>query len=299
MKRVAFFTEPAWAFGAIHYALCKELYSYGIDADIIDWHKSYTLEQFKKFNDIYDIFVTNPCTALKILIEDYKISPNKIVSIAHGIRDVRLGLEVKNNFNSLLKLAVVSPSIKNYAISCGVTKKIEVVRNGIHFHRFYSEIPDRLETLAYAGGLKHSSIDESKDFKRRHLALKLSECTGLPLIHHDFMPFEEMPSYYKRTHSVVVPSDEGEACGLPLMESAAAGRLPISAKIGVLSEFDNPPGLILPLDEEGFVNEGTERIKELVANPDKYRSMCKESQDFAREYYDWKFVIKDWANLFL
>lgn len=94
-KRIAFFTYPEWAFGAIHYGLCKELYKYGIDADVIDWTRCYTLDEFKEFNDLYDLFVTTPCTGLQGLINNYKIPPSKIVSIAHGIRDVRIGLVKK------------------------------------------------------------------------------------------------------------------------------------------------------------------------------------------------------------
>lgn len=298
-KRVAFFTYPEWAFGAIHFALCKELYSYGIDADVLDWTKVYTHEEFKELSDLYDIFVTTPCTGLHALINSYGIPSSRIVSVAHGIRDIRLGLDVKNDFNSLLKFAVISPSIKDYAIKAGITKDIQVVRNGIHFNRFYQPTPKKLEVLGYAGNLQHFNVSEGKDCKRRHLAVKLSELTNLPLTHHGFVPFQKMPLYYRKVHSVVVPSDASEACGLPLMESAAAGRLPISAKIGILSEFDNPTGLILPLDEEGFISEGTERIKQLIGDPNKYRSLCKDAQDFARQNYDWSAVIEGWANLFI
>lgn len=298
-KRVAFFTEPAWAFGAIHYALCKELYRYGIDADIIDWRKSYTIEEFRDFIDIYDIFVTTPNTSVVALINQYGVPREKIIAIAHGIQDVAIGLNLNINFDSLLGFATISRVVLNYARQSGITREIKLVRNGIHFDRFYRPVPNKLENLGYAGALAHYNIDGSTDCKRRHLALKLSVTTGLPLIPHHFVSFERMPLYYARTTSVVVPSDASEACGLPLMESAAAGRLPISAKIGILSEFDNPPGLILPLDEEGFISEGTERIKQLIGDPNKYRSLCKDAQDFARQNYDWSAVIEGWANLFI
>ena len=46
MIKVLFFFENAWAFGSIHNALAKELYPYGIHADIIDWASRYVLEEF-------------------------------------------------------------------------------------------------------------------------------------------------------------------------------------------------------------------------------------------------------------
>ena len=105
-----------------------------------------------------------------------------------------------------------------------------------------------------------------------------------------------MPNYYPLVDCVMVTSNY-ESCGLPLMEAAASGRLPISSKVGILNEFDNPPGLILPMNEEEFVSEGVEKMKELINNPTRFRQMCQGAQDFAREHYDWKSVIGMWVDL--
>jgi len=300
-KRVAFYTFSRWAFGSIHSALCKELYDYDIDADIIDWTELYTDDEWKDFGRIYDIFVTVPSDAVASLISHH-IPYSKIIAVAHGERDIDGGLYYQNDFDALLGYAAVSPSLIEYSKKKGISREMKLLRNGIVFDRYYHPIPSSLSVLGYTGSLKHHSFDNSQDCKRSYLVTQIAEKLNLPLAlaqpqDKTLRSYLRMSEYYSSVDCIIVSSNASETCGLPLMESAAAGRLPISARIGITCDFENPPGLILPLDEEGFVSEGVEKIKELVANPKKYRNMCKEAQDFAREYYDWKAVIGMWVDL--
>lgn len=300
-KRVAFYVELRWAFGSIHSALCKELYDYGIDADILDWSQLYTDDEWKDFNQIYDLFVTILSSGVASLVQN-NIPYQKIIAVAHGESDIDAASYYKNDFDKLLGYAGISPSLIQYSKSLNVSREMKLLRNGIIFDRFYSPISSNLSTLGYAGSLIHPSFGGKGNFKRSHLVSQISEKLNIPLIiaqpqDGTNRSFIRMPEFYTQVDCIIVSSDTAESCGLPLMEGAAAGRLPISSRIGITCDFDNPPGLILPLDEEGFVSEGVERIKELIANPKKYRSMCKDAQEFAREHYDWKTVIGMWADL--
>lgn len=300
-KRVAFYTLSKWAFGTIHSALCKELYEYDIDADIIDWTEIYTDDEWKDFDRIYDLFVTMPSDGVASLIS-HNIPYQKIIAVAHGERDIDGALHYGNDFNALLGYAAVSPSLVEYSKKVGILREAKLLRNGIVFDRFYRPVSSSLKIIGYAGSLNHHSFDNTKNCKRSHLVTQIAEKLNLPLViaqpqDGTTRSYLRMPEYYSQVDCIIVSSDTSESCALPLMEAAASGRLPISARIGITCDFDNPPGLILPLDEEGFVSEGVERMKELMDSPKKYQSLCKEAQDFAREHYDWKAVIGMWADL--
>lgn len=300
-KRVAFYTLSRWAFGSIHSALCKELYEYDIDADILDWGQSYTPDEWKDFDRIYDLFVTTPSDGVGSLVNNH-IPYHKIIAIAHGERDIDGGIHYQNDFDSLLGYAAVSPSLVEYSKRLGITREMKVVRNGIVFDRYYNQIPSNLSVLGYAGSLNHHSFDNSKDCKRSYLVTQIAEKLNIPLViaqpqDGTLRSYLRMPEYYSQVDCILVSSNASESCALPLMEAAASGRLPISARIGITCDFENPPGLILPMNDEDYVYEGVEKINELIKNPKKFRSMCKDSQDFAREHYDWKAVIGMWADL--
>lgn len=93
MLKVLFFTENGWAFGSIHHGLCKELYKYGIFANLLDWTKEYSREEFDLLNSTYDLFVTNAPAVMHL--NHNGIPPEKIIIIAHGQLDL---LVANNNF---------------------------------------------------------------------------------------------------------------------------------------------------------------------------------------------------------
>ena len=69
-----------------------------------------------------------------------------------------------------------------------------------------------------------------------------------------------MPGYYGTIDCLMVSSTINESCGLPLLEAAAAGRVPISTMVGINLDVPKPTGYILPMDEMGYVKYGTELI---------------------------------------
>ena len=139
MPRVAFFTYTEWAFGSIHKALCKELYKCGIQADIIDWNRQYSRDEFKFLLDTYDTFVTTPSNAPQIL-HTYGVPWGKMILIAHGREDIQMcAQEYIIPYNFLKGYGVIAKNlvetIRGYNIDCDV----KVLQNGVSFDTFYKK----------------------------------------------------------------------------------------------------------------------------------------------------------------
>ena len=105
-----------------------------------------------------------------------------------------------------------------------------------------------------------------------------------------------MPDFYGKVDCVMV-SSVYESCSLPLLESAAAGRLPMSTNVGITENLPNTPGFLLPMEADHYVEKGTAMVTVLKDSPALFHSKCKEAQEYAREYYDWSKVVENWAKL--
>jgi len=294
--RIAFFTYPEWAFGAIHLSLVKELHKEGIEANIIDWNRSWSREEFQMFSRIYDVFVTVPGNAVPCL-HSYGIPNERIIAIAHGRYDIQSALAHNNDINTFLKWGGVSPDLAQYALGCGVTRPMDIALNGINFDYFYRKPSTSLNTIGYGGAIEYvNHLDGNKDIKRGYLIKEISDKLDIPVNIVTPRSFLAMPDYYKDVDCVMVSSTE-ESCGLPLMEGAAAGRLPISTLVGVSRDYDNAPGITLPMDAKEYVDNAVEIIDTMRAFPDVFKTMCIHAQDYAREHYDWSKRISDWVKL--
>lgn len=298
--KIAFFVESKWAFGSIHTSLIKELYSKGIDADLIDWDIVYSKEDWINFNEIYNCFVTVTCSSIPMLLS-WGIPCEKIIGISHGYYDIAfLDNETIDNLHKLKKIGTINKNLKTYIEQRNNNVEVEVLQNGIHFDSFYSPVSNSLSSIGYAGAFdSREKNPHAEDWKRGYLAQNLCNQTGTKFVISPSLHYLSMPNFYKTIDSVIVSSTEIEACGLPLMESAAAGRLPISAHVGITTNFNNPPGMILPIEEEAFISNGVEIINELKSNPQKFTRKCKEAQEFARAYYDWSCIIDDWVDFLI
>ena len=296
--RIAFFTYSEWAFGAIHNALCKELYKVGIYANILDWNKQYTREEFDAFLELYDVFVTVPGNAVPCLLS-YGVPYDRIIAVAHGRFDIQAGLSHNNDFNAFRKYGGVSPDLAEFGRTHGVTRHMQVAKNGIHFDYYYRKPSTELRTIGYGGALEYKNqFDGGKDLKRGYLVKQISDTSGIPVNLVTPRSYMAMPTYYKDVDCVMVSSTE-ESCGLPLMEAAAAGRLPVSTPVGVARDYKNAPGIVLPFDEVVFVSEGAQQLMLLRNDSETFHKMCVDAQDFARQNYDWSVRIWDWVLLFV
>ena len=297
MKRIAFFTYNEWAFGSIHKALIKELYKNGIDSNIIDWNISYSREEFNAFMDTYDVFVTVPGNAITALLS-YGVPYSSIIAIAHGRYDIQFGISEGNDFNALRAYGGVSLDLSHFSQQNGINKEFYVVRNGINFDEFYRPVAEHLNVIGYSGVIEkdnpHSNI---KDWKRGYLVQDIASKTDTKLLLPSKRSHLAMSAYYKDIDCLMVSSTEQESCGLPLLEAAAAGRLPISTLTGINRDFDKPTGIILPMEEEGYLSGGINCINLLKENPHLFNQLCTNAQEFARMHYDWSIVLDDWITL--
>jgi len=299
MKKILFYTQNRWAFGSIHHGLCKELYKHNIYANLLDWTETYTPEEFELLNNTYDLFVTMPEAVLS-LHYNYGIPLNKIIAVAHGQWDILLAKQEANMdfYPELHSYAVISEVLKNKSIEFNISVVPKVVEVGIHFDVFYQPIHNSLKNIGY-GGAKETINFFGEEIKRGHLVERvISNIEDLNLVSHKFYNHFCMPGYYNKIDALVMSSTE-EAGGLPAMESAAAGKLIIGTPVGYFEENGkHGGGVLVPLDELGFLNETRKNLLYYRDNPNEYREKCQEIQHYAREYYDWSKTIHSWVELF-
>ncbi len=297
MKRIAFFTYNEWAFGSIHKALIKELYKNGIDSNIIDWNVSYSREEFNAFMDTYDVFVTVPGNAVTALLA-YGVPYSSIIAIAHGRYDIEFGLSEGNDFNAFRAYGGVSLDLADFSHKNGITRDFYVVRNGINFDEFYRPVAEQLNVIGYSGVIEkdnpHSKI---KDWKRGYLVKEVAAKTNTKLLLPSQRSHLAMAAYYKDVDCLMLSSTEQESCGLPLLEAAAAGRLPISTLTGINRDFEVPTGVVLPMEEDRYLFAGINAINTLKENPKFFKQLCTNAQEFAKMHYDWSVVIDGWITL--
>jgi hypothetical protein len=293
--KVAFYTYPEWAFGTIHEALCRELYKYGVIAHIIDWNREYSERDFESFATLYDVFVTVPGSAVSLLKQRCGLTDDRIVVIAHGKYDVEYGLQQGQSFNSFKGYAVVGNSVREFSQSLGVTREPKVLRNGVHFDMFYREATASLSTLGYGGAMSYNSFDQKTEIKRGWLAADVAERTGLafsPVANRHYLT---MPSYYESVSCVLMTSSE-ESFGLPMIEAAAAGRLPVGTEAGIFKDCPDA-GIVLPVEAQQFTEGASKAILERLTDPELCRNDCLKFQEYARYNFDWSIVAPAWIDV--
>jgi glycosyltransferase involved in cell wall biosynthesis len=162
---------------------------------------------------------------------------------------------------------------------------------------FYSKIHSELKTLGYAGLTERINFS-GIEIKRGHLVQQvINEIEGINLVVHGNYNHLCMPSYYKTIDALIMSSSE-EAGGLPIMEAAAAGRLVLGTPLGNFEHNASKGGGIeLPLSEIEFVQKAKEYLVYYRDNPLEYKQKCESIQQFARENYDWSYVINKWIEL--
>jgi hypothetical protein len=297
MKKVIFFFENNWAFGSIHRSLEKELYKHDIYSNILDWAVLYTAEEMKYLIDSYDYFVTSS-GEVEILIK-YGVPLEKIISVAHAAIDIFKAnandIPAKTGYYNIHNYAVITPELKYLAQFSGATKDVKVVRNGVHFDYFYSNPSKELNKIGYATSFRSTNFF-GQDKKRGYLVetcAKMSNCIFNPIKDQHFL---SMPGYYRSVDCVIQSAME-EACGLSMLEAAAAGRLCIGTNTGYI-KYNTSGAIVLPIEENSFVRQAIEVINYYKDNPKHYQEKCLEIQEYAKNNYDWSVVINDWIELF-
>lgn len=294
--KILFFTQNRWAFGSIHHGLCKELWKYGHYANLLDWDIGYGRNEMKAIADTYDVFITQPDGVESL--ESYGIPLDRIVAVGHGEWDIHYAKQnAKKDFYPLLRgFGVISNVLEQKCAEIGLSRVPEVVQLGLHTCLYDFAIPDRLESVGYAGALASNNW-HGTEIKRGWLVEKACQKAGLPLEKKEIWNNLAMPGYYNQVDAVVMSSIE-EAGGLPMMECAAAGRLPIGTPVGYFAENAiNGAGVLVPMDAEEFVEVTASTLFAYKNNPAMYRAKCAEAREYAIQNYDWGVRIAEWINL--
>lgn len=296
---VLFYAEPTWAYGAIHYELCKHLFKYNINAFLTPWNIVYKTEELKDFKNYFEYILT-PCHGYRALTQFYPpnlIDPAKIICVAHSESDI---LQIKDFFDEkevfkFHKFVVVSNYLKSLCQELNIKRIPEVCELGINYQLYYSKPSAFLKTIGYAG----STIDRLNPIKRHHLIKIISEKTGLQLniAEGNCASYITMPTFYRSVDAIIVSSSQ-EGAGLPVLEASAAGKLVLSTDVGHWKErSENKFGYTLPIEETDFINKSIEILNYYKYNNNEYQKKCYEIQDHAKKY-DWINVIDKWVNLF-
>jgi hypothetical protein len=293
MIRALFYTENNWAFGAIHRALCKRLFSHDINADILSWENHYTNAEFACMVASHHYFSTTPESIGGLI--NRGVSVDKLIVVVHGSESLNRAVAQfgPTIFDSLFKFAVINEDLAVLSEKLGIKRKPVLVKVGIDTDYFYSEPSRELKTLGYAGAKQHF-LNGGKDCKRVHLIEQVARQVGLPLISPSSkMTHMSMPGYYKHMDALLVSSSE-ETAGLPAMEAAAAGRLVISTRVGY---FNEQAGVVCRMNDEEFIEDAVNAIKR-YKDSSVYLHDCLKTTAYAQDNYDWKHSIKDWVALF-
>ena len=298
MKKILFFFEDNWAFGNIHHAVSRELYSRGFICSVLDWNSNLSKEEFKMLDDVYDLFVTIP-SVVNTLVDYYEIDKKKIVAFAHGQWDLYKAKEQGcDYYEELAGFAVISQTLKNVASSIsGRLVDPKVCKIGIHTSLYKSKAPEALSVIGYGGSIHHVNY-AGIDIKRGHLVETACKLAGVEFAppRHKYKNLS-MPAYYKTVDCVIMSSLE-EAGGLPLMEASAASRLPIGTPAGYFGEYENTfHGVLVPYDEKEFVECTAYALSFFKSNSLAFKEHCQNANEFALNNYDWKNVIEDWVDL--
>lgn len=291
-RSILFFTENAWAFGQIHNALIKRLWTLGIYAHILDWRIGYSKLEMEYLKQKFDLFYTNP-PQVPYLLNVFGVPPERIVSVAHAEVDIHKAIQWGGHamFDGLKSFGVIHPSLVDASSAFGVKRVPEVVLNGIDFDHFYAPVSDSLKTVGYAGAIAHE-MSNGLDCKRKHLVPLAMAGLPFEFKDHNFMHHLCMAAFYTHINALLLPSSY-EACGLPIMEAAAAGRLVLCGKVGY---FDGAFGELVRLPDEEWISDVKLALLK-HRDPTVYREACEWSQQYARDHFDWEHRVNAWANL--
>jgi glycosyltransferase involved in cell wall biosynthesis len=310
MKRVVFYFEPNWAFGTVHYELCKYLWNYGFDCHLLPWNKSYTKEEMYELNETTDIFVTTP-HGWRFLGYNYcTVAPEQCVIISHAKLDMTELIHYHGfeDFNKFKKYACVSQWLVDLSKELGIQRPAELTPVGINCNTFHSTPNDSLKVVGYTGSfhpkeefsadMVSSELAQPKYHKRGWLVKEAVDRAGLEFkiaqqYHNSYIT---MPGFYKKIDCVVAASTE-EGAGLPVLEGGAAGKLVISTAVGHWNtRVTDAGGHAVPIDENQFLEQTVELLSYYKSNPEKYRQKCQEIQAHAQSY-DWRHVIHKWVDI--
>jgi len=296
--KVLIYGYPQWSHGRVYYDLCKQLHRRGYIVDMLNWrvdHAGY----FHELTPFYDIFMTAP-DGVRTLADSYHVPYEKMIVVSHHEMDIRMLIEQKgvDLFDKFASFGAVSHFVYSASMMQGVRRPPMVTSLGIDFEEFYSDIPERLETVGYASSMATTTY--GVEWKRGHLAEAAAREAGLAFkvagSTANQMSFHEMPDFYRAVDALLMTSIS-ESGPLTVMEAAAAGRLVIGTPVGhfALKAYQGG-GIIAPIEAEKFKTFAAATLRYYKEHPVEYVAKCRSIQEAARQF-DWQYSIGDWIDL--
>jgi len=296
MKQVIFFTEPIWAFGVIHYELCKYLWPYGINAQLRPWNLPYTNQEMQDMVESVDYIVTT--SGSRRLFSSYL---EKLIIVLHGKADIQ---ELLSNLTQeeIYKLKGIYALSDFLVQQCQILGMIRVPKRlsvGINYSAYFNpSISTSLSTIGYAGAAANLSMKQDPynvSLKRPYLVKAIASLSNKPLIcaQSYVNHFTSMKSFYSKV-DMIINCSLHEGAGIPVLEASAAGKLVMSTEVGHWTE--KCLGITLPMGDRELVEKALAEIS-IYEDPVIYKYKCLEIQEHAKSY-DWANVIQPWVDIF-
>jgi len=297
-KKVLIYGYTKWSHGRVYYDLCNHLHRRGYIVDILDWQINHA-DYINNITKYYDLFLV-ALDGVRTLVDAYAVPCDRIIAISHHEFDIRMLIEQKGIeiFDEFANYGVVSEFVYCASLMRGVTRVPMVASLGVNFEEFCLDIPERLETVGYAGSMSVKTF--GVEWKRGELAEAAARDAGLGFKVAGWtgnqISFHDMPDFY-RTVDAVLTSSISEAAQLPVMEAAAAGRLVIGTPVGHFPrKAYEGGGILAPIEAKKFKVFTAATLRYYKDNPAAYRDKCRAIQDAAQKF-DWQYSIREWVEL--
>lgn len=310
MRLITFFTEAKWAYGRLHFDLCKYLFNFNMHATITSWTDiTCSYPSFNFFNACDSVVTT---TGGLPAVLDGRLPIEKVLLVFHSLKDIT---DYINNFSDVItidkfrKIGAVSKFLVNSASDMlNIPKtRISLLPIGVDLTQFnWATLPKALETIGYAGAYVDDSTElpigsdrewfkEVSIIKRSWLVKEIAIETRLNFIKaQDYnMYYTTMGGFYSIADCIICSSCV-EGAGMPVLEASAAGRLVMSTPVGHWEDY-NCLGHTLPVDSDNFKKEAISILSFYKNNPESFVRKCKEIKDYSVNY-SWINSIKLWAS---
>jgi len=310
MKKVAFFFEPDWAFGSVHYELFKYLWNEDYNCHLLAWNKAYTVDELQELDKHIDFWVTTPHGYRYLEYVYCAIKAERVVVIAHAPLDLQelVHHHGMDDFPRFRNYGVVSEYLKQYSKDMGIERVPIVCPVAINYHTYFSEPSRELKVVGYAGTFHEkeeftqeqidSNLAQPKYKKRAWLVREAAHKAGLEfkVAQYYHNSFVTMGGFYKAVDCIIMSSSE-EGAGLPVLEAGAAGKLVIGTPVGHWPQrVGDKGGIQMPIPEEQFVQECVEVLMYYKNHPAEYRNRCAQIQEHAKTY-DWSNYLQPWLDV--
>lgn len=318
-KRVVFFTDHEWSLGRLVKDLTKYLWQYDIDVQLLTWRKIWDRHQIHQLLDTVDWFVSNT-NGTRVLYSDYGVPIERLIEIMYHTSDFYKLISTEQQPNAGLpaeliarlgKLATLSQEIVDMAaaLPTRVPKEVKLLKIGYNSHSFYGIPSQECKTLGFATGYHtreetelgiKAGNNEPWIFKRGYLAKESAEVAGLTfsVAQHCTTTNLTMPGWYSAVDVISCPSRD-QGAGGPVYEGGLAGKLILTTNTGEFQSCITEHGAdVVPVDEQGFLEESARLLSYYKNNRYAYRERCYSIRDYAVKTYDWKNFIPKWLELF-